>query len=100
MGQWRGKILFALILYSAGFATAIYILAPSKFQEVSSRITNSAAGTQDGTAEQNGFDSQAWAASVRVGMSKAKSFAEEKALQVADTVKTRMEHSKLTNSGD
>lgn len=99
MGKWRGKILFALIVYGAGFATAIYFLAPSKFQEVKSRVTSSAVRTQDRIAEQNGFDSQAWAASVRVGMSKAMRFAEEQALQIADTVKTRMEQSKSTQSG-
>ncbi len=99
MGQWRGKILFALIVYSAGFATAIYVLAPSKFQEVSSRVTSSAVRTQDGTTERDGFDSQAWAASVRVGMSKAVSFAEEQALQIAEMVKTRMEQSESTKSG-
>ena len=28
MGGWRGKFIFLLIVYFAGFATAIYFLAP------------------------------------------------------------------------
>lgn len=28
MGGWRGKLIFLLIVYFAGFATAIYCLAP------------------------------------------------------------------------
>jgi hypothetical protein len=28
MGAWRSKLIFLLIVYSAGFATAIYCLAP------------------------------------------------------------------------
>ena len=29
MGGWRGKLIFLLIVYFAGFATAIYCLAPA-----------------------------------------------------------------------
>ncbi len=28
MGAWRSKLIFLLIVYFAGFATAIYCLAP------------------------------------------------------------------------
>ena len=28
MGGWKSKILFVLVVYFAGFATAIYMLAP------------------------------------------------------------------------
>lgn len=92
MGRWRGKVLFALILYAAGFVTAIYVLAPSDLQAANSR--NGQSGwAQEGTAERAGFDSQAFAASVKVGMSKAASFAEEKALQLAETIKAGMAQS-------
>ena len=97
--QWRGKLLFAMILYAAGFATAIYVLAPSNVQAADSR--NGPSGwTQEQTAEQTGMDTQAWAASVRVGMSKAMSFAEEQALAIAEKIKTHMAQSTLDNSGD
>ena len=99
MGRWRGKILFALILYAAGFATAIYMLAPADLQAAGGQ--NGRAGwSRDGTTEQAGVETPAWAASVRVGMSKAMSFAEEQTLRLADTIKTRMKQSTADNSGD
>ncbi len=87
--QWRGKLLFAMIVYAAGFLTAIYAIAPSKLQVAGSR--NGPSGWhQEQTAEQAGAETPAWAASVRVGMSRAVSFAEEQALRLAGTIKTRM----------
>ena len=97
--QWRGKILFAMILYAAGFATAIYVLAPSNLQAANSR-DGCSGQTQEQTTERTGMESQAWAASVRVGMKKAMSFAEEQALSIAEKIKIRMEQSTLDNSGE
>ena len=97
--QWRGKLLFAMILYAAGFATAIYTLAPINLQAAENRGRNPGC-TQEQTAERTGMDTQAWTASVRVGMSKAKSFAEEQALALAEKIKTRMAQSTLDNSGE
>lgn len=92
--RWRGKFLFAMIVYAAGFFTAIYVLAPSDLQAADSR--NGVSGWyQDQTAERAGADTPAWAASVRVGMSKAVSFAEEQALRLAGTIKSRMAQSTL-----
>ena len=92
--QWRGKLLFAMILYAAGFATAIYVLAPADVQAADGR-DGCTGWSQEQTTEQAGvgIDAQAWAASVRVGMSKAASFAEEKALVLAEAIKARMEQS-------
>lgn len=96
MGRWRGRLLFALILYSAGFLTAIYVLAPSDLQASGSR--NGLSGwSQDGTTERNGFDSQAMAASVKAGLSKTMSFAEEQAVRLAETIKTQMAQSAHDN---
>ena len=97
--RWRGKILFAMILYAAGFATAIYVLAPSNLQAANSR-DGCSGQTQEQTTERTGMESQAWAASVRVGMKKAMSFAEEQALSIAEKIKIRMEQSTLDNSGE
>lgn len=38
MGSWRSKLIFLLIVYFAGFATAIYCLAPVP-DEQSSRFS-------------------------------------------------------------
>ena len=100
MGRWRGKILFALILYAAGFLTAIYTLAPSDLQAAGTQDGLADSGTQEQTTQRAGIDTQAWAASVRVGMSKAMSFAEEQALRFAEAIKTRMAQSTVDNSGE
>ena len=97
--RWRGKLLFAMILYAAGFATAIYVLAPSNLQAADSR-DGCSGGSQEQTTEWTGMESQAWAASVRVGMSKVMSFAEEQALRFAEAIKTRMAQSTVDNSGE
>ena len=41
---WKSKLLFMLIVYFAGFATAIYYLAPGGIQ---SRDSNGAVGSAD-----------------------------------------------------
>lgn len=96
--QWRGKILFAMILYAAGFLTAIYVLAPSDLQAAGSR--NGDSGWQEKTTEWAAAETPAWAASTRVGMSKVISFAEEQALRLAETIKTQMAQSALDTRGD
>lgn len=92
MGRWRGKILFTMIVYAAGFLTAIYVLAPSAIQSVADG--NGLSGRiQDETTQRAGFDGQAWAASARAGMNKAIAFAEEQALHLAEQLKTSMQQS-------
>ena len=95
--RWRGKILFAMILYAAGFATAIYALAPANLQASNSR-DGCTGWEQEQTSERAGIETQAWAASVRVGMSKAAGFAEEQALALAEKIKTRMAQGTLDNN--
>lgn len=87
--RWRGKLLFMMIVYAAGFFTAIYVLAPADAQAPAGQI-GQAGFIQDGTPQ---FDAQRWAASARAGMTKAMSFAEEKALQVAEEIKTAVRQS-------
>lgn len=89
MGRWRGKLLFALILYAAGFFTALYVLAPADSQAAAGDGLSGHAQSQTSEAVQV----PAWAASARVGMDKALSFAEEKALQLAEKIKTGMQQS-------
>jgi hypothetical protein len=96
--QWRGKILFAMILYAAGFFTAIYVLTPSELQTADSR--NGDSGWQEKTTQWVAADAPAWTASVRGGMSKVISFAEEQALRLAETIKTQMAQSAKDTRGD
>ena len=87
--QWRGKLLFSLILYAAGFATAIYVLVPSTAQ-ASSQTCGIDRPSQD-NAQLAGIETQAWAAAMRTGMTKAMSFAEENALRVAEKIKMQLQ---------
>lgn len=92
MGRWRSKLLFAMIVYAAGFLTAIYVLAPSDIQAVAGG--NGPSGRiLDETTQRAGFDGRAWAASARAGMDKARAFAEEQALHFAEKFKTSMQQS-------
>lgn len=87
--MWRGKLLFMLIVYAAGFLTAIYVLAPADAQAADSR--NGIAGvTRDETTQRAGIDGRAWAASARVGMNKVAGFAEEQALRLAEKIKANL----------
>jgi hypothetical protein len=87
MGKWRTRLLFNLILYSAGFATAVYVLAPSPAAASDgSRTCERSMGLHSGTAEA-GFGSQDWAIQMRAGMDKVKSFAEENAIKGIQAVK-------------
>lgn len=89
MGQWRGKVLFMLIVYAAGFATALYVLAPAEAQAADGE-NGVFAGSLEQTARCGSVEMPAWAASARAGMNKAVSFAEEKALMLAEVIKTKM----------
>jgi hypothetical protein len=95
---WRGKLLFAMIVYAAGFLTAIYVLAPSGLQAAGGR--NGESGWQEKTTEQAWAQTPVWAASVREGMSKVMSFAEEQSLRLAETIKTQLAQSTLDTSGE
>ena len=50
---WKSKLLFMLIVYFAGFATAIYYLAPAGVQSRDSNGAVSSAGESSGAG---GFD--------------------------------------------
>ena len=92
MGRWRGKLLFAMIVYAAGFLTAIYVLAPSDILAVAGG-DGPFGRIQDETTQRAGFDGRAWAASARAGMDKAIAFAEEQALHLAEKLRTSMQQS-------
>ena len=86
MCGWRSKILLSLIIYSAGFATAIYTLAPASERYGESYV---AAGTV-ATGSNIQCNSQKLAHQVNVGMHKFISFAEEKAVQVGKHIRAEL----------
>ncbi|HPD48013.1 MAG TPA: hypothetical protein P5279_01635 [Anaerohalosphaeraceae bacterium] len=87
MRRWRTKLLTALIIYFAGFATAIYYLAP--------------AGERGKMSERNlkGFDlrgrvsefrASEFGVTAETNVKKFVSFAEEKAVQLGEYIRAKL----------
>ena len=81
MSRLRNKILLALITYFAGFATAIYALAPSYEKNGGSKKIDS---------REVGSKSEKFALKFSSGMRKCLNFAEEKAEEVGQAVKAEL----------
>ncbi|MHC4648884.1 MAG: hypothetical protein ACYTBJ_25810 [Planctomycetota bacterium] len=80
MGGWRGKLIFLLIVYFAGFATAIYCLAPAP---------ENGSG-QKGFAH-SVFKSDKFAQSFNVEMHKCLDFARDAARRTGELVKQKLD---------
>ena len=92
MGRLPGKILFSLILYAAGFVTAVYLLVPSSVQASDQPQTGEIiTPSQDvHTADSIDINSQEWIRNVRTGIDMCICFAEEYALRAADLIRSKM----------
>jgi hypothetical protein len=93
MGQWQNKILFTLILYGAGFITAVYLLAPCPLQASDQTLTGETIPWSQHSQSMNtnaAMSSPAWALKVRAGIETCIHFAEEYALQAADLIRSKM----------
>ncbi len=87
MGGWRTRLFFSLILYCTGFLTAVYLLAPSPAASSGGKVScQRSMGSNQGT-EHAGVDWQDRAATMRAGMDKAFSFAEDNADRAIQAVK-------------
>ena len=82
MRGWRSKFILTLIVYFAGFATAIYTLAPPPEGEVARRSKKGAPGEK--------FDSQEFVESFNSGMHKCLVFGKEAAQRTAKLVKAKV----------
>ena len=97
MGRWRTKMLFSLILYGAGFFTAVYVLTPSPaIASDGVRACERSKGSNLGT-EEAGFSSQDWAVKMRAGMDKVKSLAEENAIKGVQAAKAWIDQQRQAN---
>ena len=93
MGSWQSKILFTLVVFGAGFVTAVYFLVPcSAAAAEQTRIGEMSTGSCQAQAVTGRPDitSQAWAVSVRSGIDTCIRFAEEYALRAADLIRSHM----------
>ncbi len=80
---WRAKFIFLLIVYAAGFATAVYCLAPApdpKSQQPLHLAQVSSA-----------LDSQKLVKSFNSGMHKCIGFGKEATIEAAKLIRTKMD---------
>jgi len=85
MHRWRFKLLTALIIYFAGFATAIYVLAPASDKQVQRQSDN---GRKISWIQSD--KTQDFAIKFKAQMGRFLSFAEEKAVVAGDIVKAEL----------
>lgn len=88
---WRTKFVFLLIVYAAGFLTAIYCLAPAP-QRSSGR------GAQQGRIAK-ALKSDDFAKSVNSGMHKAIDLGKEATQRAAQLIRERIEEAQSKSDG-
>ncbi len=87
MSRWRSKLLFILIVYFAGFATAVYFLAP-----VDEEMT--ASGNSGESYRQRQFDTEQFAQATSARLHEFFSFAGDKASEVSELIKEKLAESR------
>ena len=89
MGGWRMKFVFLLIVYFAGFATAIYVVVPASADKTSQPSAVKAAGAAVG------FKSEEFARSFRDGMDKCFIIGKEAAVTAAKFLQQKYKEAKV-----
>lgn len=82
MKGWRSKFIFTLLVFFAGFATAIYTLAPPPEGQV--------ARHSDTNSPQSEFNSEEFVKDFNTGMHKCLEFGKEAALRTAKLVREKI----------
>ena len=77
--DWRHKLIFLLVIYFAGFATAIYCLAPAP--------QNAVNRTDDNSFAYSALKSDEFATAFNEGLHKLIDFGKSAALRTADFIK-------------
>ena len=105
MRGWRTKFVFLLIVYFAGFATAIYTLAPVPENKANASANSSfwRSNTAGETGEKNSvfsaLKSDEFATSVNTGIHKCIEFVKDAAWRTAKLIKQKIDQRQLrTNS--
>ena len=88
---WKTKLVFVLIVYFAGFATAIYCLGPAPQQ--------TAGNPSQADLVQKAFKSDEFAKSVNSGMHKAIDLGKEAATQAAKLIREKINESQTKSGG-
>jgi hypothetical protein len=98
MRGWRIKFVFLLIVYFAGFATAIYALAPvdeKKTTKASVTSFFSRNTTEENEGVFSAFKSDDFAKSLSTGMHKCVDFGKEAAWRTGKFIKRKIEQKHL-----
>ncbi len=91
--MWRSKLLLALIIYFAGFATAVYYLAPADANASADGIKAGGFGFGSQTSVKEA-KSEEFGKIAGASMRKFVTFAEEKAVQLGEIVKRELAEQK------
>ena len=86
MRSWRSRLLSTLIVYAAGFATAVYALAPAESAAASGKPGSKVTAQADAWKA----SSEQYAKAAGAGLRKFVSFAEEKALQASEALQKKL----------
>ena len=87
MARWRSKFILLLIVYFAGFATAVYSLAPTPQNTADSGWGAAFDNTKISASSLN---SQKLTHSVNIGIHKCIKFAKDAASHASDAIKKEM----------
>jgi hypothetical protein len=87
MRTWRGKFVFLLIIYFAGFATAIYTLAPVP--------ENQARQPREKSFTYSAFKSDEFAQSFNTGMHKCLDYGKDFAWRMGKFIKQKYDDRQL-----
>lgn len=82
MRSWRSRLVLSLIIYFAGFATAIYTLAPTP--------ENKTGCLQGKNTAFSAFKSDEFAKSFNQGMHKCIDFSKDAVLQAGEFIKQKL----------
>jgi len=91
MGAWRSKFIFLLIVYFAGFATAIYILVPVP--------ENQACNTGEKNSAYPVLKTDKLAQSFSAGMHKCVDFAKDAAWRTGKRLKQKYDERQSQTNG-
>ncbi len=86
MGGWRSKLIFLLVVYFAGFATAIYCLTPVPENQ-----------TCEKSFAYSAFKSDEFAQSFNAGMYKCVDFAKTAAWRTSEFLKQKLAERRQTD---
>ena len=87
MGTWRGKLILLLVIYFAGFATAIYTLAPTP--------ENQAGRFSEKNFTHSALKSDEFAQSFNSGIHKCLDFGKEFTCRIGKFIKQKIDERQL-----